>query len=111
MRKALIIVGRVVTGGASLFLALFGLDVFASEAPWWQKLLGFAIHSLPAIVLIVVLALSFRWPLAAGIVLLALALAPFALLSNPVWVNAILAAPVALGGALLVAGAFVDRRG
>ena len=104
MHRYLIIAGQVVAGLSILFIGSFALDVFWAEAPWWQNLLGFAIHSLPTLVLIALLALSWRWPLVSGALFLVVALAPFAFLSNALWVNALLAAPAALAGALLVAG-------
>ena len=110
MSKVLIIAGQVVAVLLVVLLASFGLDVFASEAPLWQNLVGFLIHSLPLIVLLAILVLSFRWPLAAGIVFLLAALAPFLFLSNALWVNALLAAPAALAGALLVIGSLTRRR-
>ena len=104
MYRYLIIAGQVVAGLSILFIGSFALDVFWAESPWWQNLLGFAIHSLPTLVLIALLALSWRWPLVSGALFLVVALAPFVLLSNALWVNALLAAPAALAGALLVAG-------
>ena len=45
-----------------LFVALFALDVFSEKASFWELLLGFVMHSLPAIIMAVVLALAWRRP-------------------------------------------------
>ena len=110
MHRYLIIAGQVVVGLSILFIGSLAFDVFWAEAPWWQNLLGFAVHSLPMLVLIVLLALSWRWPLVSGALFFVVALAPFAFLSNALWVNALLVAPVVLAGALLVSGALLARR-
>ncbi len=111
MSGILIIIGRVLGLTAALFIGMFGLDVFFTGAPWWQNLLGFAVHSLPSLVLLAVLLVSWRWPLVGGTLYLLLAIVPFVGLSNPVWVNALLATPLVLAGAFLVAGALVAKRG
>jgi hypothetical protein len=43
------------------FLALFSLDVFGTGAGFWATLAGFLIHNLPAIALIILLILAWRW--------------------------------------------------
>ncbi len=111
MSGLLIIAGRVIGLAAALFIGAFALDVFAVTAPWWQKLVGLAIHLIPSAVLVAFLLVSWRWPLAGGVLFLVAALAPFLLLSNTFWVNALLAASPALAGLLLVTGSLLQRAG
>ena len=110
MGRYLIIAGRIVGVLTAVFIASFAFDVFAMNASLVQMLVGFAIHALPVLLLLVILALSWRWPLVSGLLFLAAALAPFFYLSNAPWVNALLAAPVALTGLLLSIGAVLARR-
>lgn len=45
-----------------LFIGLFSLDVFGGSASFWDQFLAFLMHSIPAIILAVVVALAWRWP-------------------------------------------------
>ena len=54
-----------------LFLTMFSLDVFEMEGTLLAKLGGFVMHSIPSIVLAVVLAISWKKPLLGGILTLA----------------------------------------
>ena len=42
-------------------LTLLSTDVFAAGYSFWQSLLGFLIHMLPAFAVILVIALAWRW--------------------------------------------------
>jgi hypothetical protein len=42
-------------------LTLLSTDVFAEGYPFWQAILGFLIHMLPALAVILVLVLAWRW--------------------------------------------------
>jgi hypothetical protein len=44
-----------------VLLTLLSTDVFAEGYPFWQSILGFLIHMLPAFAVILVLALAWRW--------------------------------------------------
>jgi hypothetical protein len=43
------------------FVMLFSLDVFGTGAGFWETLLGFLIHNIPAFVLLIALILGWRW--------------------------------------------------
>jgi hypothetical protein len=45
----------------ALFLALFALDAFKDGARFRESLLAFAIHLAPALVLMAIVALAWRW--------------------------------------------------
>lgn len=88
---------------AIAFLSLFALDVFEPGAPIAAAFVGLAVHLIPSLVLVVILVVAWRWPLAGGLLFLAASMAPFLFLSNRAAVNLMLAAPFALTGLLFVA--------
>jgi len=96
-------VARIAGIAAIGFLSLFALDVFEPGAPLTPALLSLVIHLIPSLILVAILVAAWRWPLPGGVLLVAVATMPFVLLSNPLWVNAMLAAPFALTGVLFVA--------
>lgn len=98
---------RVVGILSILFISIFALDVFASGTPLSQMLLGLLIHLLPSFVLAGFLALAWRFELQGGIAFIVISSMPFILLSNPAWVNALLAAPFLLTGVLFAAHALL----
>ena len=49
-----------------VFLTLFGLDVFSGDAPFLEKLGGFFIHSIPSMILLLILFISWKKPLIGG---------------------------------------------
>ncbi len=51
-----------------LFLALFSLDVFDSGSDFWGTLLGLFIHNIPALILLIVLIISWKYEIVGGIV-------------------------------------------
>lgn len=57
------------------FISMFALDVFEQGRPWTEVLGALLVHLIPSYVLILILALAWRRPLAGAIGYLALALA------------------------------------
>jgi len=57
------------------FVALFSLDVFEMDVNIWRKLLGFLIHNIPALLLLLTLLVTWKKPLFAGIFFIVLAIA------------------------------------
>jgi hypothetical protein len=49
------------------FLSLFALDVFGEGASIWETIAALLIHLIPTAILLVALALSWRWPWVGGI--------------------------------------------
>ena len=105
MHRVLNISARIVAIAGIGFISLFALDVFSIDAPPMQIAFGLLIHLLPSVVLAAVLLLGWRWPLAGGALYLVAATLPALFLSNPLWVNAMLAAPFAVAGILFIAAA------
>jgi predicted membrane channel-forming protein YqfA (hemolysin III family) len=55
---------------AILFMVMFSSDVFEMEASWKEKLLGFLIHSIPALILTLVLAVAWKMEMTGGILII-----------------------------------------
>ena len=85
-----------------LFISAFALDVFGTGAPLSSVLVGLFMHLLPSIFLAVLLGIAWRFEIIGGVAFLLVSCVPFVLLSNPVWVNAILAGPFFVTGLLLM---------
>jgi hypothetical protein len=51
-----------------IFAVLFSLDVFETPAPLGQQLLGLLMHNIPVLVVLLVLLLTWKRPLIAGVV-------------------------------------------
>jgi len=49
------------------FISLFSLDMFGTDVPIWQQLVGFLIHSIPSFLLILFLIVSWKKPLRGAI--------------------------------------------
>ncbi len=52
----------------SLFAAMFSIDVFDGSDPISHKLLGLLMHNIPVLLLLLILILTWKRPLVAGIV-------------------------------------------
>lgn len=51
-----------------LFLMMFSLDVFESGLTLWQIVVGLFIHNIPALLLLIVLIISWKYEIVGGIV-------------------------------------------
>ena len=49
------------------FLALMSLDIFSSELSFWETVVGLFMHNIPALVLLVVLLISWKYEIVGGI--------------------------------------------
>ena len=58
-----------------VFLAMFSIDVFDGRTSIWNQLLDFILHSVPSIVLLLILIFTWRKPLIAGILFILLGIA------------------------------------
>jgi len=65
--KALYWVPRIFTVLALLFMLMFSFDVFEENGPMGRKLLGFLMHNIPVLILVVVLIIAWKWELVGGI--------------------------------------------
>ena len=93
---------RVIAILGICFISMFALDAFSSGAPLSEVLLGFAIHMIPSLILVAILALAWRFEVVGGIAFLLMSIVPFVRLGNPVRVNLILAGPFIVAGLLFL---------
>jgi hypothetical protein len=93
---------RVLTGAFALFLSIFALDVFADPVQFPWVLLDFAMHLIPAALVLAVLALAWRreWIGAVLLPVLAIAYLLFAWGRFPWPVYAAISGPLLLAGVL-----------
>jgi hypothetical protein len=94
-----------------LFLTMFSLDVFEMEGTFLEKLGGFVMHSIPSLILVVVLLVSWRNPLLGGVLTLASAAA--LMLRWRLWEIlefATMILPLVVVGILFIAAHFVSKK-
>ncbi len=53
---------RILAIAYAVFLLLFSFDVFEGGGSFWDKLLGFAMHSLPTVAIALLLTISWKRP-------------------------------------------------
>jgi hypothetical protein len=73
--KTLYWIPRIFTILSILFMMMFSLDVFGGDEPLTRKLLGFLIHNIPALVLIGVLTIAWKWEVIGGALFIVAAIA------------------------------------
>ena len=102
---------RVLAIAFAAFLSLFALDVFAGQTAFSSVLADFALHLLPAGVVLAALALAWHWEWtgAASFPALALAYLVFAWGRFPWTVYAVISGPLLLIGLLFALGRRAPR--
>jgi hypothetical protein len=95
---------RILCFGSAAFIGLFAFDAFEPGGSLGANLTAFAVHLTPTFVLLAMLAIGWRWPKAAG-VLLILSGCAYALMTparqHPSWI-VVIAAPAWITGALFL---------
>jgi hypothetical protein len=91
------------------FLLLFSFDVFEGDEPVYRQLLGFVVHSLPSITILLTLAYARANMRMAGWLFFVLAAVSIVLFHDPLG-RLITALPMALIGALFISAARAERR-
>jgi len=85
------------------FLALFSLDVFSIQAPPLQLILGFFIHNIPALIVLLATIVAWKWERAGGLLFLVIAIAAYFFFFHGDWpYGAIFSAILALIGLLFL---------
>lgn len=64
---------RVFTLFFALFISIFALDVFSSGYPIWKIPIALFMHLIPSIIILIILAVSWKWEWVGGIVYMGLA--------------------------------------
>jgi hypothetical protein len=89
---------RVLGIGLALFLAVFALDAFGPDQTFVQALPAFVVHLAPALAVLALVVLSWRWELVGAITLIGLSLA------YTYWARNHLSWILGIAGPLLIVG-------
>ena len=84
----------------AVFVSLFALDVFGEGYGFWETILAFMIHMIPTGIVLVVLAVAWRWEWVGGVLFIALG----ALYIVMTWERAQWPAYLLISGPLFVVG-------
>ena len=71
-QRAIVWAPRILCIALAIFISIFALDVFGEHLPFWRMMLALAMHLVPTAVLVVLLAVSWRWPWIGGVAFVAL---------------------------------------
>jgi hypothetical protein len=95
------------------FISLFALDVFDANRGFWNTAIALLMHLIPTGILLVILALSWRWPWVGGLLFSALGIFYImAFWGRFHWsVYAIISGPLFLLGALFLISWRLQRKG
>ena len=100
-----------------LFLVMFSLDVFDMKLGFWGTIVGLFMHNIPALILLVVLLISWKYEIVGGIVfILAGLLYSGMIMSNQIeWYrlfgSLVISGPAFLIGILFLIGWFKKKEG
>lgn len=85
------------------FLALFSLDIFTTQAPPLQLILGFLMHNIPALIVLLATLIAWKWERLGGLLFLVIAVAAYFFLFRGEWpYGVIFSAILALIGVLFL---------
>jgi CHASE2 domain-containing sensor protein len=101
---------RILGVGVSLFLGLFALDAFSQGKSFIQALPDFIVHLWPALLLLAVVAVSWRLPWIGGVLFIACAIAYAAIAYRHLDWIAVISGPLTLVGVLFLASWIYRRR-
>ena len=100
--RLLLWIPRVLGILVCLFLSLFALDAFSDARPLGQALPDFVIHLAPAMVLLAVVAASWRWEWVGGIAFLGLGVAYATVVTSRLDWILVISGPLLIVGALFL---------
>ena len=103
-QKLLYWIPRVLTILAILFMGMMSFDVFSGNEPFGKQILGFLVHNIPALILIIVLVVAWKYEIIGGVVfiVISIAMAIFfnSFTGNPV--SLIVVIPILITGILFI---------
>lgn len=103
VKRVLFWTPRILTILFAVFISLFALDVFGQGYTFWETVLGLLIHLIPTGIILLGLALSWRWEWIGGILFIALGVFYiFAFDGQPWFVYLVMSGPLFLIGALFL---------
>lgn len=118
--KLLPLIPRLLSICAIAFVSLFALDSF-EHGTLGEQILAFLLHMIPSFVLMIILAIAWKWELIGGIlyILLGIVLSPFIFTHNyrmnhSIWISleviALITFPFILAGSLFVWSHYMKRK-
>ncbi len=118
--KLLPLLPRILSIFAIGFISLFALDSF-EHGTLGEQILAFLLHMIPSFVLMIILAIAWKWELIGGIlyILLGIVLSPFIFTHNyrmnhSIWISleviALITFPFILAGSLFVWSHYMKRK-
>jgi hypothetical protein len=93
-RRLLVWLPRILGIATGVFIGVFALDAFGGGKPLLEQLAGFAIHLIPAAVVLTVVAVAFKYPWVGGLAFIGLGIAYamsvrrldwIAVIAGPLW--------------------------
>jgi len=102
VRVLLLWTPRILGLAVTLMLGLFALDALDHGKSFWQVLPGFLIHLSPALLLLLVVILSWRWEWIGGIAFVGLAVFYALMVVNRIEWICLISGPLLLVGALFL---------
>lgn len=88
----------------ALFLSIFAFDVFEMGGTIWERVAGFLIHLIPTYLVLIAVALGWRWPWLGGLCFFALGALYLVIGPGPWIAYALITGPAVLIGVLFLAG-------
>ncbi len=94
-----------------LFISIFALDIFVEEAPFGEKFVGFIIHLIPSFVLLILLLISWKYPLIGGslFIIISVVITLYLRLYEIIFGLLILSIPIFLIGVLFILSNYMRR--
>lgn len=104
---------RILPLAAIMVLLLFSLDSFGGDESFGRKILGFLMHNIPAILLIIALSVAWRYEIWGGVLFVLVAFGLVILFKsfagNPA--SLIIIAPVLMSGLIFIVHGFLSAAG
>ena len=108
VKKILFWTPRILGLLIAIFVSLFALDVFGEGYSFWETITALAMHLIPTAVILITLAVAWRWERAGGILFIGLGLLYITLFWDPSRLPAYLmiSGPLFLVGVLFLLNGF-----
>ena len=96
----------------TLFLSIFTLDAFTGSTSFWNSMVAFLIHLLPALAVLIILIIAWRWPFAGGILFIGLTILFFVFFNHFRYLNIALMfeGPLLLTAILFIIGGLKEKQ-
>ena len=112
MKKILFWTPRILGTLFIVFLSLFALDMFSDDLKWYEQILGFLIHLLPSLVLLVFLIMAWKKHLLGSIMFLVAGIFYIFLSWGKMdgWSFLVISGPAILIGILFIPDKYINKK-